>query len=242
MSELSKDSKVQRIIECHNGIQQSMIDALNYATEAGELLTEQKKRIGHGNFLPWLKANMPFSQKTAWNYMKLYEHQNKLENITNLQDAYYQIENLEAQEKKQKEQENRKKILEFKETGEKPKSWDRSTSYQYKKEQDEEAYQQRKQEAYKPKDSSKPKITQEEINEALNITNRLSKQIEENHQLNLSSYADNFNQQKMFSAIEYYINSFTTMSAQLEATHNLIKKMKMIANDLQRQTYEAVNR
>lgn len=54
--------------------------------------------------------------------------------------------------------------------------------------------------------------------------------------LNLSTYADNMTQRDMFSAIERYINTVPTLSGQLEAAHNLIKKLKMIANDLQVQS------
>jgi hypothetical protein len=218
-----------------------MKQALNYALEAGELLIQQKEQIGHGNFLVWLKANVPFSDRTARRYIRLCEYSDKLASVSDLQEAYRQVETLEAQEKKRKEQENKEKILAFKKTGEKPSTWDRSTDYQLKKQDDEEAYQRRKEEAFKPKEYSNPRITQEEINEALNITDRLSKQLDQDHRLNLSSYADNLTQQKMFGEIEHYINSFKTVSSQLEATHNLIKKIKLIANDLQRHTYEAVN-
>ncbi|MDY7027155.1 MAG: DUF3102 domain-containing protein [Spirochaetota bacterium] len=55
--------------------------------------------MAHGEFLPWLKENVPFEQKTAWRYMKLHEHNCKLGTVTNLQEAYRKIEEIETQEK-----------------------------------------------------------------------------------------------------------------------------------------------
>jgi hypothetical protein len=38
----------------------------------GKLLSEIKKALGHGKFLPWLAADFPFSESTANNVMKAY--------------------------------------------------------------------------------------------------------------------------------------------------------------------------
>jgi hypothetical protein len=45
--------------------------ALEHAKHAGELLTLAKDKVTHGDWLPWLKANVPFSEKTAQNYMRV---------------------------------------------------------------------------------------------------------------------------------------------------------------------------
>ena len=36
------------------------------------LLAEQKKGMKHGTFTPWIKGNLPFTDRTAQNYMKFY--------------------------------------------------------------------------------------------------------------------------------------------------------------------------
>jgi hypothetical protein len=45
--------------------------ALEHARRAGELLTEAKAQCQHGQWLPWLKANVSFSERTAQNYMRV---------------------------------------------------------------------------------------------------------------------------------------------------------------------------
>ena len=44
---------------------------LKHAIRCGELLLEQKKLVGHGNFGKWIETNCEFSVATANNYMKV---------------------------------------------------------------------------------------------------------------------------------------------------------------------------
>ena len=44
---------------------------LKHAVRCGELLLEQKQRVGYGNFGKWIEANCEFSVATANNYMKV---------------------------------------------------------------------------------------------------------------------------------------------------------------------------
>ena len=64
--------------------------ALGKAMEIGQLLTEQKAAMNHGEWMPWLKGNVPFSSATARNYMQLWERRETLEllNVSNLKTAY----------------------------------------------------------------------------------------------------------------------------------------------------------
>jgi hypothetical protein len=75
----------------------------------------------------------------------------------------------------------------------------------------------------------------------MNEARSAAKRMKEHDHLNLSSYADNMSQQDMFSAIERYLNTFDTGSQKLEAAHNLIKKLKMVVNDLQRESVGSDN-
>jgi hypothetical protein len=54
--------------------------------EIGRILTEAKERVGHGNWLPWLKAELGWSPPTATNLMHLYQAftAGKLNNFCNL--------------------------------------------------------------------------------------------------------------------------------------------------------------
>lgn len=46
-------------------------EALEHARRAGELLIEAKAVVEHGQWLPWLATNVPFSERTAQGYMRL---------------------------------------------------------------------------------------------------------------------------------------------------------------------------
>jgi hypothetical protein len=46
-------------------------DAVSHAIRAGELLIEAKSLVKHGEWLPWLDANFPGSERTAQTWMRL---------------------------------------------------------------------------------------------------------------------------------------------------------------------------
>lgn len=65
--------------------------ALPMAIRIGELLHEQKEALPHGQFTPWIEAHLPFSPRTARNYMRVFEHRERLktESVSVLTDAYH---------------------------------------------------------------------------------------------------------------------------------------------------------
>lgn len=70
----------RKITEAHEAAEETAADAkgaaqhaLGYADKAGELLTEAKGKVGHGGWGDWLAENVPFSERTARNYMKLHK-------------------------------------------------------------------------------------------------------------------------------------------------------------------------
>ena len=80
-------SEINRL---HGEICQAARTTIEKAIRIGELLTEQKAGLKHGEWLPWLKANVEFSRQTADNYRRVYEKREdlKLLNVGNLTDAY----------------------------------------------------------------------------------------------------------------------------------------------------------
>lgn len=60
-----------RINEQQARIEQAWGMTLELAREAGELLREAKRAVGHGNWLPWLEANCRVSASMAGKYMKI---------------------------------------------------------------------------------------------------------------------------------------------------------------------------
>jgi hypothetical protein len=60
---------------------------IEHSIAAGELLLEAKAKVGHGNWLPWLKANCPtVSERTAQLYMRLARHREELSKSATVAD------------------------------------------------------------------------------------------------------------------------------------------------------------
>ena len=82
----------QEIRQLHQEIAAITRDTLDRAIRIGALLIERKSAIGHGMWLPWIKSNLPFSQQTASNYIRVCENrktiERKLPTLGNLSDAY----------------------------------------------------------------------------------------------------------------------------------------------------------
>lgn len=64
--------------------------ALQKVLECGSLLTEQKAALKHGEWLPWCKENLKFSDRQARKYIAIWEGRDKLELSSDLgvTDAY----------------------------------------------------------------------------------------------------------------------------------------------------------
>ncbi|MGA2940276.1 MAG: DUF3102 domain-containing protein [Syntrophobacteraceae bacterium] len=89
MQELEK-SRIQEIVELHNQVFGHLKMSLNKAERIGELLKEQKKNLGHGNFTDWIQKNLPFTVRTAQNYMRLHRGSALIKNetVSHLSEAY----------------------------------------------------------------------------------------------------------------------------------------------------------
>ncbi|MEI6781263.1 MAG: DUF3102 domain-containing protein [Verrucomicrobiota bacterium] len=81
---------VSEILALHGEIIQSARTTLDKAIRIGQLLTEQKASLKHGEWLPWVKENLPFDARTAQNYTRCYGERDRLknENVSYLADAY----------------------------------------------------------------------------------------------------------------------------------------------------------
>ena len=85
-----EEIKVKEIIELHAEIIDHFSAGLEKAIRIGELLIEQKNMLGHGEFISWIEKNLPFTDRTARNYMRLHRNKNeiKTENVSDLNSAY----------------------------------------------------------------------------------------------------------------------------------------------------------
>jgi len=84
------NNRIQEINKLHNEIGGALKITLDKAIRIGELLTEQKESLKHGEFTPWVNENLPFTDRTARRYMTLYRNRDrlKMDNVSDLVDAY----------------------------------------------------------------------------------------------------------------------------------------------------------
>jgi Protein of unknown function (DUF3102) len=82
LSEIEKSKLTElaeRINAEHRACETAVNSALTHAMNAGELLSEAKASLPHGEFGPWLKENFAGSDRTARAYMRVYAHREELE-------------------------------------------------------------------------------------------------------------------------------------------------------------------
>jgi hypothetical protein len=78
-----------RINAEHQQSETALRAGLEHAKKAGELLLEAKEQCGHGKWLPWLKANVKFSERTARRYMTIASRWEELANRSRVSDLSY---------------------------------------------------------------------------------------------------------------------------------------------------------
>lgn len=86
--------RITEIRHLHEQFIDSLKRSLDYGMKIGELLTEQKADLNHGQFGIWIDENLPFSRRTAQNYMKIFRERDQLKNATvsHLTEAYRVLE------------------------------------------------------------------------------------------------------------------------------------------------------
>lgn len=90
----AEKSRISEIAALHNEISGLFKMTLDKAIRIGELLTEQKTSLQHGEFSPWIKANLPFTDRTVRRYMQVYENRKllKTDTVSDLSEAYKLLE------------------------------------------------------------------------------------------------------------------------------------------------------
>jgi len=86
-------NRAERIAQLHRKAEGHVRATIQAAIEIGGLLKEQKRELPHGEWGRWVQQNLPFTIRTAQNYMRLYEHRAELknENVSFLTDAYERL-------------------------------------------------------------------------------------------------------------------------------------------------------
>ncbi len=86
-----------RICILHAQVMVAAKKTLDDAIEIGRLLILKKGVLSHGDFLPWIRRELPFSERAARNYLALYKNRELLKSasVADLTSAYRLIANPE---------------------------------------------------------------------------------------------------------------------------------------------------
>ncbi len=68
------DKDIEQIQGLHKSIGANLNNALQNAILIGEILFKKKEELKHGEFIPWIEKNLPFSRVTANKYLRLFEN------------------------------------------------------------------------------------------------------------------------------------------------------------------------
>lgn len=93
---MSKDS----IVKLHNEVMLSVKTTMDKVMQIGNLLLDIKEEIPYGEFCSYVDKNLPFSMRTAQNYMRVYLNKDKIKEIKDVSSAYAMIENKSLKKEK----------------------------------------------------------------------------------------------------------------------------------------------
>lgn len=98
-------NNIGEIIKKHLEFELSLKSSVHIAVELGEMLVEQKSTLPSGSFTSWVDENLPFTIRTAQNYMKLYEKRDvlALADPANITEAYLVINPKPEEEEEEEE-------------------------------------------------------------------------------------------------------------------------------------------
>jgi DUF3102 family protein len=84
--------KIDKCIESAEEVyQEGLQSALEYAIEAGEILTEVKDKLKHGEWLPWLADYTSISERTAQRYIQVYRNAPRVADLPSINQAVAEI-------------------------------------------------------------------------------------------------------------------------------------------------------
>jgi hypothetical protein len=87
---VSQTEALAEVMQLHAEIIGAAKTTLDKGIRVGELLTNIRSTLKHGEWLRWCEANLPFDSRTARNYTRVFNARGilKLENVSNLSEAY----------------------------------------------------------------------------------------------------------------------------------------------------------
>jgi len=226
---------IEEINTLHFNIEGKLKSTVKDAIKLGELLTNVKQELPHGTFLNWINDNCNFSDRNAERYMKLHNYKSKIDIVSNLPEAYKQIQYLEQEKKRTESQKAFKRVKQFKSTGIKPEGWRRMTDdklYKEEIERDKRIEENRKR---INKIDNENKSTSNMFDDLLNNVIEKSKKVnsfKDSIRLSFEGKNDSF-----IDALIDYLDGLNDDNRRIEVCYNVIKVAKNIAKELQRKVY-----
>ena len=72
-------SDAEEINQLHTEVAKATETILQKAIRIGELLAKRRKKLAHGQWMPWIKENLIFTDRHARRYLRLYKNRAKLD-------------------------------------------------------------------------------------------------------------------------------------------------------------------
>ena len=219
----------------HKNIEGKLKSTVQDAIMAGEILTNVKEKVAHGEFLPWIEKNLIFTRMTANNYMRVYEYKSKCITVLHLPEAYRLVAKLDSAKKQTESQKAFKRVQEFKKSGVKPEGWRKNTDdkiYQEEVERDEriKVHKERLKHEWNGK-SEKDIIFDEMLNGVMDKSKKRSS-FKERIRLSFDGQKNSF-----IDALMDYLEELDDDNRRIEACNNIIKVARNINKELQRKVY-----
>ena len=234
MTQLMNNS-IHELNILHKNIEGKLKSTVHDAIMAGEILTNVKEKLAHGEFLPWIEKNCIFTRMTASNYMRVYEHKSKCITVLHLPEAYKLVAKLESVKKQTENQKAFKRVQEFKKTGVKPEGWRKNTDdkiYQEDIDRDERI----KQNKERMKDEWQGKSGNDQAFDNL-IEGVVKKNKERSSFKNKIRLSFDGKEDSFIDALIDYLEELDDDNRRIEACNNIIKVTKNITKELQRKVY-----
>ena len=97
---------VEEITTLHAEIEYLVTRSLHNAIRIGELLARRKEQLAHGDFTKWVEKHLPFTDRTARTYMRLWRYRDviKTENVSVLTAASRLLKKAEREGERQENQ------------------------------------------------------------------------------------------------------------------------------------------
>jgi len=77
MNEIEK-SRIGKICTLHSEIEGDIMSVLSKSILLGELLSQQKDSLKHGEWIPWVESNLPFKRVQAAKYIRVFANRELL--------------------------------------------------------------------------------------------------------------------------------------------------------------------